>query len=301
MGSISYPPASYTLIVEEKKTFCQCLRGVQVPTSFLSNISKLVSMSDLSMFGYNSHYCHVMMMVFLTITIRAIKLVHVNVLIKCLCYFFNTVSQKVIDHKELDDLKAYMIETMCMLEMCFPPSFFDMQQHLMIHLVDQILTLDPLYLHSMFLYERYLAVLKSYVRNRAHLEGSIMEVYTTEEVIECCADYVKDGKRIGLLIPLHEGRLRGRGRMSQKSFVDRDYNSVSEAHFSVLQQLKIAAPYIEEHLSELRRDNNGRTEAWIMKKHRRVFTTWLMDKDIPIEDMTMKMLASRPSSCVTTW
>jgi hypothetical protein len=26
-----------------------------------------------------------------------------------------------------------------------------------------------------------------------------------------------------------------------------------------------------------------------------------MDKDIPTEDMMMKMLASRPSSCVTTW
>jgi hypothetical protein len=38
-----------------------------------------------------------------------------------------------------------------------------------------------------------------------------------------------------------------------------------------------------------------------MKEHRRVFTTWLMDKDIPTEDMMMKMLASHPSSCVTTW
>jgi hypothetical protein len=43
----------------------------------------------------------------------------------------------------------------------------------------------------MFSYERYLAVLKSYVRNRAHLEGSIMEGYTTEEVVECCTDYIK--------------------------------------------------------------------------------------------------------------
>jgi hypothetical protein len=122
-GKHFLPPASYTLTVEEKKTFCQCLRGVQVPTGFSSNISKLVSMSDLSMFGYNSHGCHVMMMVFLTIAIRAIKPVHVKVLIIRLCYFFNTVSQNVIDHKELDDLKAYMIETMCMLEMCFPPPF----------------------------------------------------------------------------------------------------------------------------------------------------------------------------------
>jgi hypothetical protein len=256
-------------------------------------------MNDLSMYGYNYHDCHVMMMVFLAIVIQAIKPAHVKVIITCLCYFLNTVSQKVIGHKELDDIRAYMIETMCMLEMCFPPSSFDMQQHLMIHLVDQIHTLGPLYLHSMFPYKWYLAVLKSYVRNRAHPEGSIMGGYTTEDVVECCADYVKDGKRIGLPIPLHEGRLRG--RMGQKSFVDRDYNSVHEAHFSVLQQLEIAAPYIEEHLWELCRDNIGHTEVWIMKELRRVFTTWLMDKEIHIEDMTMKMLASRPSSCVTSW
>jgi hypothetical protein len=135
----------------------------------------------------------------------------------------------VICHKELDDLKAYMIETMCMLEMCFPP-FFDMQQHLIIHLMDQIHTLGPLYLHSMFPYEWYLVVLKSYVWNYAHLEGSIMEGYTTEEVVECCADYIKDEKRIGLPIPLHEGRLRGRGRMTQKSFIDRDYNNSRLMH-----------------------------------------------------------------------
>jgi hypothetical protein len=110
-GKHFLPTASYTPTVEEKKAFYQCLRGVQVPTGFSSNISKLVLMSDLSMFGYNSHDCHVMMMVFLTIAIRAIKPVHVKVLITRLCCFFNTASQKVIDHKELDHLKAYMIET----------------------------------------------------------------------------------------------------------------------------------------------------------------------------------------------
>jgi hypothetical protein len=86
----------------------------------------------------------------------------------------------------------------------------------------------------MFLHERFLTVLKAYVWNRAHSEGSIMEGYTTEEVVECCMDYVKDGKWIGLPIPLHGGILRGRGRMSQKTFVDRDYSLVSEADFSVL-------------------------------------------------------------------
>jgi hypothetical protein len=117
----------------------------------------------------------------------------------------------VIGHKKLDDLKAYMIVIMCMLEMCFPP-FFDMQEHLMIHLMDQILTLGLLYLHSMFPYERFLTILKASVWNCAHLESSIMEGYTAEEMVKCCMDYVKDGKWIGLPIPLHEGRLRKRKR-----------------------------------------------------------------------------------------
>jgi hypothetical protein len=64
-----------------------------------------------------------------------------------------------------------------------------------------------------------------------------------------------------LAYTIHEGRLRGRGRMCQKIFVDRDYSLVSETHFSVLQHLMIAESYIDEHLSELRRDNTDHTDA----------------------------------------
>jgi hypothetical protein len=66
---------------------------------------------------------------------------------------------------------------------------------------------------------------------RAHPEGSILEDYTTEEVVECYMDYIKDGKWICLHIPLHKGRLRGRGRKGRKTFVDRDYSLVR--HISV--------------------------------------------------------------------
>jgi hypothetical protein len=96
---------------------------VQVPISFSSNIIKLVSVKDLSMSDYNSHDFHMMMMVFLVIAIRDIKPMCIKVLIAHLYYFFNTISQKLIGHKELDDLKPYMIETMRMFEMCFPPFF----------------------------------------------------------------------------------------------------------------------------------------------------------------------------------
>jgi hypothetical protein len=110
-------------------------------------------MNDLFMYGYNSHDCHVMMIVFLAIAIRAIKLVHVKVIITCLYHFFNTVSQKVIGHKELDHIRAYMIETLCMLEMCFSPFFIyaitpnDTSRESDTHI-------GSLYLHSMLSYKR---------------------------------------------------------------------------------------------------------------------------------------------------
>jgi hypothetical protein len=46
--------------------------------------------------------------------------------------------------------------------------------------------------------------------------------------------------------------------MSQKFFVDQDYTSLQEAHFSVLQQHAIAESYIEEQKSKLRRENPDR-------------------------------------------
>jgi hypothetical protein len=45
-----------------------------------------------------------------------------------------------------------------------------------------------------------MVVIKGYVCNRAYPKGSMIEGYTTEEVIECCADYIKDGKSIGIPI-----------------------------------------------------------------------------------------------------
>jgi hypothetical protein len=38
-----------------------------------------------------------------------------------------------------------------------------------------------------------------------------------------------------------------------------------------------------------------------MKEHRHIFTTWLMNENIPMEEAMMKMLASRLSNCVTLW
>jgi hypothetical protein len=84
--------------------------------------------------------------------------------------------------------------------MCFSASFFDTMEHYMKHLADQILVLGPSCMHYLYPYECQMVVMKGYVCNRAHPEGSMVEGYTSKEVIKCYIDYIKDGKPICVLV-----------------------------------------------------------------------------------------------------
>jgi hypothetical protein len=196
-GKVCLTPASYTLTNEEKKAICKCLCGIRLPTGFSTNIKNLVFMSELKVSGYNTHDCHTMLSLFLAIVIRAANHPYLKMVITRMCHFLNAILKKVIGVVELDEIHKEMRLTMCQLEMCFAPSFFDMMEHYMIHLVDQIFVLGITYMYHMYPYDHHMVVMKGYVCNRAHPEGSMIEGYTIEEVIECCIDYMEDGNPIG--------------------------------------------------------------------------------------------------------
>ena len=70
-------------------------------------------MKDLMLTSFNAHDCHVMLMVFLLIVIRAIGLEYVKMVITRLGYFFNFITQKVIDEAQLPGMKQFIAETLC--------------------------------------------------------------------------------------------------------------------------------------------------------------------------------------------
>jgi hypothetical protein len=101
-----------------------------------------------------------------------------------LCSFFNAISQKVVDPMKLTKLQVDLILTMCNLETIFPPSFFDLMPHLLVHIVHEMKYQGLVFLHQMYPFERFMTVLKKYVHNRSHLEGCMIQGWATEEVIE---------------------------------------------------------------------------------------------------------------------
>jgi hypothetical protein len=93
-------------------------------------------MSEIKMCGYNTHNYHTMLPLFLIIAIRAVNHQYLKMVITLMCHFFNAISKKVINISEFDEVSKKIRVTMCQLDMCFPPSFFDTMEHNMIHLAD---------------------------------------------------------------------------------------------------------------------------------------------------------------------
>ncbi|KAL0551848.1 hypothetical protein IC582_010937 [Cucumis melo] len=87
---------------------------------------------------------------------------------------------------------------MCLLEKYFPPSFFTIMMHLTVHIVREVKLCGPVYLRWMYSFERYMKVLKNYVRNRNCPEGCIAESYIVEEAIKFCSDFLSGVDPVGL-------------------------------------------------------------------------------------------------------
>ena len=76
--------------------------------------------------------------------------------------------------------------------------------------------------------------------------------YGTEEVIEFCVDFIPDLKPIGVPQSRHEGRVCGKGTRGRKSIICGDGHSFTQAHYTVLHNSSLVAPYIVEHKTILR-------------------------------------------------
>lgn len=192
------PPAKYTLSRQEKKKLCEWIASVKVPDGHASNFKRLVSLKDLRLVGMKTHDCHVLMQQLLPLALRGVLSKDVRFAISKLCSFFNSICSKVIDPLTLDSMQSELVNTLCMLEKFFPPSFFDIMIHLTVHLVREVKLCGPVYLRWMYPIERYMKVLKSYVKNYSRPEGCIVENYISEESVEFCSEYLTNAEAIGL-------------------------------------------------------------------------------------------------------
>jgi hypothetical protein len=195
------------------------------------------------------------MMQILPVAIRGIMDEQVRQTLFGLCNFFDVISRKSIGVKKLKKLQEEIVVILCELEMYFPPAFFDIMVHMLVHVMEDIVQLGPTFLHSMIPFERINGVIKGYVRNRSCPDGSIAMGFLTEECISFCTNYLNIENPVGLPVNKHFDRIDGWGHREGRCEMYVDFTGqradFDRANLVAVQHMQLIDPWVEERKSSI--------------------------------------------------
>ena len=189
------PTAPYVLTDTERKMFIAECAAIRTPTGYGSTLGK--HLSKARFVGLKSHDYHCLLQQIVPVVSRTLLHPFQRTTLIRLGKCMTRICAKVVVTSELPALRLYVIETLCFLEVCFPPGFFDIMEHLLVHLVDELAMCGPIGGRWMYPCERYLGKLKSFVRNKAHPEASMAKGYVAEEALGFCTEYLQLERHIG--------------------------------------------------------------------------------------------------------
>ncbi|KAG8472497.1 hypothetical protein CXB51_034179 [Gossypium anomalum] len=193
-GKYQLPPSIFSMSKKEKEVFCMVLKDIKVPDAYASNISRCVSFKDRRLYSLKSHDYHILMQDLLPIALRCCMSKNVTSCIIELSNIMKAICGKVLNVEELEKVQDRAALTLCNLEKIFPPSFFTIMVHLVIHLPREAILGGPIFYRWMYPIERFLSKLKSYCCNKRYPEGSIADGYLAEECMTFCSIYLEDAE-----------------------------------------------------------------------------------------------------------
>ena len=177
------PHAPYVLRPHEKAKVLETIKRVQTPSGHCGNFEKLVSVEKGKMQFMKSHDWHVLIQEVLPAAIRGSLAEGPRNAVIRLGHCFKRFCDKVIDRRDIADLTNYVAETASLLEIHFPPGYWNTMPHLILHIPRELYWCGPVHVRWMYGVERYLGHLKTLIRNKARPEGSIAMGYVYEEAL----------------------------------------------------------------------------------------------------------------------
>ena len=137
IGKYTLPAALHTLSPSQKEILCRFLQHVKMPDGYASNIRRCVDENGWKVSRLKSHDYHVLLQKLLPLVVRHILPEDVVIPLIELSRFFNELCSKELEVTEIEKLCNSIGETLCRLEMIFPPSFFDIMMHLPVHIASE--------------------------------------------------------------------------------------------------------------------------------------------------------------------
>ncbi|KAL6138282.1 hypothetical protein ACLB2K_063565 [Fragaria x ananassa] len=179
------PQAACTVHPQKKAEVFQWLHNVKYPHGYAGNIIRCVKTRENKIIGLKTHDCHVLLQHFLPVVIRPYLQSDVADTLVALSKFFQKICAKELNKSDVRSLQEDIVYIMCKLERIFPPTFFDIMIHIMIHLPEQVLLTSPA-----------TGGFQEEEQNKRFPEGSITSGYIQAECVTYCSAYLNDEDRV---------------------------------------------------------------------------------------------------------
>ncbi|XP_055961007.1 uncharacterized protein LOC126672505 [Mercurialis annua] len=138
---------------------------------YASNLSRCVSVQDCKVMGMKSHDYHIFLQRLLPASICGSLRSEVYTALSELSSFFKELCSKTLKRSTVKKLQSDIILIICKLEMIYPPSFFVVMMHLVIHLPREVELGGPVHYRWMYFIERFLRTLENYDSHRGITKG----------------------------------------------------------------------------------------------------------------------------------
>jgi hypothetical protein len=188
-GKLVKPAAPYVLSEKEFEVFASTIERLKTPSGYSAELGKHIRKRNFR--GLKSHDYHVLMQQIMPLALRGLLKPGPRLAVMRMSKVFRRLCTKVYNPAEFSSLQADVAESMALLEMEFPPAFFDIRTHLPYHLVQELDLCGPVATRWMYPIERYQKTLKNYVRNMARPEASMAEGYLKDECIGFITEYLQ--------------------------------------------------------------------------------------------------------------
>ena len=162
-GMRKMPQARYTVKPEQRRVTLQWMKGAKYPAGFAGNIAHCVNKQYNNLYGLKSHDTHILLQRLFPVFIRAFLPHDVVEPLVALARFFQKLCTREVRISDLAEMRFHIIMIMCKFERIFPPNFFDIMPHLMIHLPEQLLLTGPVHFTWMYPMERYAFICSLYM------------------------------------------------------------------------------------------------------------------------------------------
>ncbi|XP_059306404.1 uncharacterized protein LOC132057825 [Lycium ferocissimum] len=159
-----------------------------MPDGHASNFRTRVDLDQGRIQGMKSHDCHVFMETLLPIAFSGLP-ERIWKPMTEISLFFKDLCSSTLREDNLSRMDYNITVITNKLEKILPPGFFDVMEHVVVHLVYEARLGGPVQYRWMYPFERCIGKLKRAIKQKSKVEGSMCEVYLAKETSHFCSYY----------------------------------------------------------------------------------------------------------------